>query len=272
MSQVEVFEKLFAEYIGVRHAVAVNSGSSALLASLNYLRQEEHVEYVITTPYTFKATSNAVLLTGLTPVFVDIEPEGYGLDPVMVKQALKEYAPRKMAILPVHLFGVPCNMKKLLDLSIVYEAPIVEDSSQALGAELDGVKCGAMGLMGTFSFYATKNLSTFQGGMITTNVFHVDLWLRKFRNHGAIRNDRPMHILGMNLAMPEILAFIGQTQLRLHKIGIEAELETYGPDNGYYPKLVFEEAWYQQNQGRWLKPYDTPNADRAVKHVQEIQK
>ena len=275
MSNVELFEKLFAEYVGTRSAVAVNSGSSALLASLCYLEQEMHITHVITTPFTFKATSNAILLAGLIPVFVDIEDELYGIDPERVKEAILELTVDeyvRCAILPVHLFGVPCSMDKLMDLSKIYDVPIIEDASQACGATYWKKRCGSMGLMGTFSFYATKNLPTFQGGMITTNVFHVDQWLRKFRNHGAAKNSLPMHILGMNLSMPDILAYIGQTHLRLHKTGMEAELGNYGPDNGFYQCLVPDEYWYQHNPYRWMMPFPVPNAVRAVEYVKEKQR
>lgn len=284
MSETERFEELFAEYLGAKEAVAVNSGSSALLGAMSYLKEEREVEYVITTPFTFKATTNAIILAGMIPVFVDIESDTYSIDPSKVEQAIKYLNRTKpssnLAMLPVHLFGNACNMQVLKILSHTFSVPIVEDTSQSLGAEFTfkngsyqtTEKLGTIGLIGTFSFYATKNLSTFQGGMITTNDTDVAMWLKMFKNHGAIKNNAPMRIMGMNLAMPELLAFIGQTNLRLHKIGMLAELGSYGVADGFYKTLVPQEQWYRENPDRWFSHGPLTNALKAVEYVKEITK
>lgn len=259
MSQVAEFQKEIETYLQTPYAIAVNNGSSALLAALSYLKEVRGIEVVITTPFTFPATANMIILAGMKPLFVDVIKDTGLIDPAWIMNAMYNEVtpPRKTAILPVHLFGQSCNMKEIMWLSEKFEAPVIEDASQAFGAVYDypkrGIyKCGSMGLMGTFSFYATKNLHTFEGGMIVTNETDIATWLKAFRNHGKNSKSNPMINLGMNLKMPELLAFIGHTNLRLHKEGIEAELGKYGMSDGYYTKLVPNEKWYKDNQDKWI--------------------
>lgn len=283
VSQVETFEKLFSEYTGTRYAIAVNNGSSALLAGLTYLKEIRNIDYVITTPFSFSATADMIIHAGMIPVFVDIEKDSPNICWREIRKAVTEFSPRNcdrnLAILPVHLFGKPCNMYDIMNIAFDYDIPVIEDCSQALGAKIDWklshnpdklVHVGALGTMGTFSFYASKNLHTFEGGMIITDEAEVYEYLRRFRNHGRLNNG-PMDLLGMNLKMPEILAFIGQTNLRLHEPGILAELGRYKPEDGYYPKIIPHEDWYQRNKGRWEAVGSLQNSIKLAEYIRTIK-
>src|SRR5438132_6977015 len=161
---VAAFERRFAEMCGVQEAVAVSSGTAALHLAL-LAHGIGPGDEVITTAFSFAATANVILLVGATPVFVDIEPDTYTLDPSLVKAAI---TPRTKAIMPVHLYGNPCDMKRLEVLARAYGLVIIEDACQAHAAAIDGKPVGGFGT-GCFSFYATKNMTTGEGGMVTTN-------------------------------------------------------------------------------------------------------
>jgi dTDP-4-amino-4,6-dideoxygalactose transaminase len=163
---------------------------------------------VITSSFSFVATANAVILTGATPVFVDIEPSTYTLDPDAVALAI---TPRTKALLPVHLYGHPCDMLRLCQLASSRNLVIIEDACQAHGATLQGRPVGSFGT-GCFSFYATKNMTTGEGGMVTTNDPHLAERLRLLRNHG--QQERYLHVaMGQNLRMTDLQAAIGLAQL-----------------------------------------------------------
>lgn len=177
------FEKEFADYTGAAHAVSLANGTDALVLSLRALNIGSGDE-VITTPYTFFASAEAVNIVGATPVFVDIEPGSFNLDPNGVEAALTD---RTRALLPVHIFGHPADMVRLRVLAKAHGLVIVEDCAQACGAEWSGERVGSMGSTGTFSFYPTKILGCYgDGGMVTTNDPALDERLRKLRNHGAV--------------------------------------------------------------------------------------
>lgn len=202
------FEGRFANFCGVRHAVAVSSGTAALHTAL-LAHGIGPGDEVITTPFTFISTANAILCTGAKPVFVDIEPETFNIDPALIEEKITR---RTRAILPVHLFGHPCNMEAITKLAKMYSLVIVEDACQAHGASIWGEKVGSFGT-GCFSFYATKNLTTGEGGMITTDDRETVKQLRMLRNHGA--QEQYLHeILGYNYRMTEIQAAIGVEQLK----------------------------------------------------------
>jgi perosamine synthetase len=204
---VATFEQRFAELCHVREAVAVSSGTAALHLALlahNIGRGDE----VITTAFSFVATANAILLVGATPVFVDIDPETYTLDPIQVEMALTR---RTKAIIAVHLYGHPCDMKRLEQVAEAYSLVLIEDASQAHAATIDGRPVGSFGT-GCFSFYATKNMTTGEGGMITTSEPAIAERIRLLRNHG--QEARYYHIiLGFNLRMTEMQAALGIAQI-----------------------------------------------------------
>jgi len=205
--RVAAFERRFAELCQVREAVAVSSGTAALHLALlahNIGRGDE----VITTAFSFVATANAILLVGATPVFVDIEPDTYTLDPVQAETALTR---RTKAIIPVHLYGHPCNMNRLQQIAEAYSLALIEDASQAHAATIDGRPVGSFGT-GCFSFYATRNMTTGEGGMVTTNDPAIAELVRLLRNHG--QEARYVQIaLGYNLRMTELQAALGIAQI-----------------------------------------------------------
>jgi dTDP-4-amino-4,6-dideoxygalactose transaminase len=178
------FEELIADYVGAEHAIAVNSCTAALHLSLLALDIGEGDE-VITTPYTFAATGNVILHCGARPVFVDIERTSYNLDPDSIIEAI---TPRTRAILPVHFAGHPCDMRTIGEISADHELFVVEDAAHAIGSEYDGKKIGTHGTSVCFSFYATKNLTTGEGGAVTTNDRGFADRIRIMRTHGLSRD------------------------------------------------------------------------------------
>lgn len=206
-SQVAAFEQQFAQMCGVSDAVAVSSGTAALHLAL-LAHEIGPGDEVITTPFSFVATANAILMVGATPVFVDIEPQTYTLDWAKVEAAI---TPRTKAILPVHLYGHPCVMDKLMALAEEHKVAVIEDACQAHAAQIRGKVVGSFGT-GCFSFYATKNMSTGEGGMVTTNKREIAERVRLLRSHGQqVRYVH--HMLGYNLRMTEIQGALGVMQL-----------------------------------------------------------
>ncbi len=202
-----IFEERFAQLFGVKHAVAVSSGTAALHVALlaNGIGPGDEV---ITSPFSFVATANAILFTGAKPVFVDVEAETFNLDPVLVEKAI---TPHTAAILPVHLYGQMCDMDRLQTIAETYGLKIVEDACQAIYANHCGKYAGSYGT-GAFSFYATKYLMAGEGGMITTNDDTVADLCHMLRNHG-MRQRYHYEMLGYNLRITEVCAAIGLSQL-----------------------------------------------------------
>jgi perosamine synthetase len=201
------FEERFAQVCGVKHAIATSSGTTALHIALlahNIGAGDE----VITTPFTFIASANSVLFTGARPVFVDIDPETFNLDPNLIEQAI---TPNTKAIMPVHLYGYVCDMDALQAIADKHGLVIIEDACQAVGATYQDKKAGSFGT-GCFSLYATKNVMSGEGGMITTNDDAIAERCRMLRNHGMKR--RYYHdMLGFNFRMTDLCAAIGLAQL-----------------------------------------------------------
>ncbi len=205
--RVKEFENKFASYIGARYAIAVNSGTAALHTALLAHGVGKDDE-VITTPFSFIATGNSILYCGARPVFVDIDRKTFNLDPDMLKARI---TPRTRAVLPVHLYGQPCGMTAIADICRQHGLALIEDVAQGVGAEYHGMKAGSFGT-GCFSFYATKNMSTGEGGMITTSDQKVAENAISIREHG--QKGRYNHeVLGYNYRMTEVAAAIGMVQL-----------------------------------------------------------
>jgi dTDP-4-amino-4,6-dideoxygalactose transaminase len=180
--EVEALEQALAERLGVRHAVAVSSGTDALLAALMAIGVGPGTE-VITSTYSFFATAGCVSRLGGTPKLVDIDPRTYNLDPAAVGAAL---SPRTRAIIPVHLYGLCADMDPVLEVASQSGIPVIEDACQAIGATYQGREAGSMGAMGCFSFFPSKNLGAFgDGGLVTTNDSAMAQELSLLRNHGA---------------------------------------------------------------------------------------
>jgi len=205
--RVAAFEQLFAELCHVHAAVAVSSGTAALHLAL-LAHNIGPGDEVITTAFSFAATANVILLVGATPVFVDIEPDTYTLDPIAVERAITQ---RTKAIIAVHLYGHPCDMDRLEQLAAASSLVLIEDASQAHAAAVNGRPVGSFGT-GCFSFYATKNMTTGEGGMVTTNDPTIAERVRLLRNHG--QEARYYQVaLGYNLRMTELQAALGIVQI-----------------------------------------------------------
>ena len=201
--RVEQFERNFASYIGTKCAVAVNSGTAALHTALLALGISSGDE-VITTPFSFIASANSILFCGAKPVFVDIDERTFNIDTRLIEEKI---TPRTKAILVVHLYGQSCDMKEIIKLCNKHNLKLVEDACQAHGAEYDGTRVGSFGT-GCFSFYATKNMSTAEGGMITTSDPEVAKRARMIRSQG--QKERYFHeIIGYNYRMNEVSAALG---------------------------------------------------------------
>lgn len=163
--KVLLFEEAFRDYIGCKHAIAVNSCTSALHLALVVAGVKEGDE-VITTPMTFASTANVIIHVGATPVFVDVEEDTFNIDPLRIEGAV---SPRTKAIIPVHMAGRPCRMDEIAGIARKHHLVVIEDAAHAVGAASKGRKVGSMSDFAAFSFYPTKNLTTGEGGMLTTN-------------------------------------------------------------------------------------------------------
>lgn len=206
--RVAELEAAWAEVCGVKHAVATSNGTTALHVAL-LAHGIGPGDEVITTPFTFIASVNSILFTGATPVFVDICAENFNINADLIEAAI---TPRTRAILPVHLFGRPARMDAILELAARHGLVVIEDAAQAIGASVDGRMCGSFGA-GCFSLYATKNVMSAEGGMITSNDDAFARRCRLLRAHGMER--RYHHdLLGYNFRMSDLHAAIGLSQLR----------------------------------------------------------
>ncbi|MBS7246828.1 MAG: DegT/DnrJ/EryC1/StrS family aminotransferase [Candidatus Jordarchaeales archaeon] len=203
------FERLFSSFLGVKYAVAVSSGTAALHASLLAIDVRPGDE-VIVPSFTFSATCNVVLHVGAKPVFVDIDLDTYTMNPDEVKKTL---TPKTKAIIPVHLYGHPADMKPIMEVAEEEKIYVIEDAAQAHGAEYNGVKVGGIGHLGCFSFYPTKIITTGEGGMVATNDEELAEKIRMIRNQGE-RGDYVTTLLGHNWRLPEMNAAIGVAQMR----------------------------------------------------------
>ncbi|RLG14618.1 MAG: aminotransferase DegT [Candidatus Nanohalarchaeota archaeon] len=216
--KVKKFEDDFAKYIGTKHAIATNSGSAALhvgLLSAGIGRGDE----VITTPFTFIATANSILYCNAKPVFADVNEGDFNIDPAKIEEKITS---KTKALLAVHLYGQPCNMDKITDICNKHNLSLIEDACQAHGAEFNDQKVGSFGT-GCFSFYPTKNMTTGEGGMITTNSDEIAKKARIIRNHGS-QKQYFHEMLGYNYRMTDIAAAIGISQLKKLESFIEKRI------------------------------------------------
>ncbi len=244
---VERFEKDFAKFTSSKFAIATSNGTTALHLSLLALGIKEGDE-VITTPFTFIASVNAILYVGGKPIFVDIDPRTFNIDPDKIEEKITS---RTKAILPVHLYGLPVDMDKILKIAKNHKLYVLEDAAQAHGAMIGNHLVGSLGDLASFSFYSTKNMTTGEGGMITTNNEVLAKKIRKLRNHGMEK--RYYHdILGFNFRMTNIAAAIGIHQLKkLNK----------------FNKKRAENAQFLTKQLSKIKEIETPFIPGNFKHV-----
>jgi dTDP-4-amino-4,6-dideoxygalactose transaminase len=207
--EVAAFEAEAAEYLGVRHAVAVNSGTDALVIALRALGVGPGDE-VVTTPFSFFATAESIASVGATPVFVDVDERTFNLDPSLLEARI---TPRAKAILPVHLYGRPVDMDAVLEVADRHGLKVVEDCAQSFGAPWRGRKTGSLGHAGAFSFYPTKNLGAFgDGGLVTTGDDEVAKAARMLRDHGSERRYHNV-MLGYNSRLDALQAAMLRVKL-----------------------------------------------------------
>ncbi|MEM0090296.1 MAG: DegT/DnrJ/EryC1/StrS family aminotransferase [Nitrososphaerota archaeon] len=212
--RVSEFERSFASYIGVEYAIAVNSGTAALHTALAACGIG-HGDEVIIPAMTFVATANVVLIQGAKPVFVDVDPETLCMDPEKFQDAITD---NTKAVIPVHVYGCPAEMDAIMEIAEDKGLIVIEDAAQAHGALYKGKKIGSIGHMGCFSFFASKNMTTGEGGIITTNDAEYARKCRLFRTHG--QEEAHMAVIpGLNYRMTEFEAAIGLVQLsKLEKL------------------------------------------------------
>ncbi|KAB7514661.1 aminotransferase class I/II-fold pyridoxal phosphate-dependent enzyme [Halosegnis rubeus] len=210
--RVRDFEREFADYCGASQAVATSNGTTALHAAIEALGLGPG-DRVVTTPFSFISSSNTIRLAGAEPVFADISRESFNLDPDSVRKIAEEQDVD--AILAVHLYGLPCNMEALSSIAADHDLHLIEDCAQAHGATYNGQRVGSFGDVGCFSFYPTKNMTTGEGGMVTTDSEAVADRVASFVNHGRPPEGGYEHVrLGHNFRMTSIAAAIGNEQLR----------------------------------------------------------
>ena len=205
------FEKKFANFCGTKYAIAVNSGTAALHCAL-YASGINEGDEVITTPFTFVATANSIIMQRAKPVFVDILPDTFNIDPIKIEEKITK---KTKAILPIDLYGQIYDVEAVDKIAKKYKLKIIEDACQAHGAEFNHRKAGVFGEMGCFSFYATKNMTTSEGGMVVTNNERYAELVKRFRHHGQSEKTRYQYFdLGFNYRMTDIAAAIGIEQLK----------------------------------------------------------
>ena len=207
--EVEALEVAFAKYCGTKYAIALNSGTAAIHCAL-FGAGVGVGDEVITSPFSFMATINPILMQGAKPVFVDIEPESFGIAQNNLEKAITK---KTKAILPVHLYGQPVDFLEISKIAKAKRIPIIEDACQAIGAAFRGKQVGNLGEAAAFSLYATKNITSGEGGMLTTNNRKIMEATHRFRQHGMSSQYEYAH-LGYNYRMTDMQAAIALIQLR----------------------------------------------------------
>lgn len=237
---VNQFETDFANYLDTRYAVATSSGTTALHAIVEAL-QISAGDKVLTTPFSFIASANAILYCGAVPVFVDIDPQTYNISPTALERAIKQHSDAK-AVLVVHIFGLPADMEQINQLAKENNLLLIEDCAQAHGAAYKGKKVGTFGDAAAFSFYPTKNMTSGEGGLVTTANQELAHRVRMLINHG--QSKRYHHdILGYNFRMTNIHAAIGIAQLKKLELFNQRRIE----NAKYYYKNI--------NNSKVILPY-----------------
>jgi perosamine synthetase len=207
--RVAEFEQMLGNYLKVKHVVAVNSGTSALHAALIASGVQSGDE-VILPSFTFVATANAIVAAGAKPIFVDILQSGYTIDPTKIKDKITK---KTKAIIPVHLYGHPAAMREIIEVADKQSLVVIEDACQSLGSTYLGTQTGSIGKIGCFSLYASKVITSGEGGAVTTNDDDLANELRMVRNHGMIKG-YDTNVLGLNMRLPEINAAIAKVQMK----------------------------------------------------------
>jgi dTDP-4-amino-4,6-dideoxygalactose transaminase len=218
---VKQFEQKIAEYVGCKYAIAVSNCTSALHLSLLSLNVRQS-DFVIVTSYSWTATANVIELCGAQPIFVDVKPDTFNMDPEKLDYKLRQLMSNPIlkkhirAIIPVHTFGQIADMPAIMEIAESYGIPVIEDAACALGATLNGTKAGGWGLMSCFSFHPRKAITTGEGGIITTNDPNLAHVIKALRNHGLDPDSTEADFIipGYNYRMTEFQAALGCSQLK----------------------------------------------------------
>lgn len=223
--EVRKLEESIAKFVGVKHAIGVASGTDALLLALMAIGIKPG-DQVITTPFTFFATAGSIARLGAKPVFVDIDPRTYNIDPDKLEDLLKKtYSPKMKAIIPVHLYGQCAEMDPINELAKKYDLKVIEDAAQSIGATYKGIQSGNLGDIGCFSFFPSKNLGAYgDGGMVVTNDDEIAEKIRLLRVHGA----KPKYyhsMIGINSRLDEIQAAVLNVKFKYLSTWIEQKRE-----------------------------------------------
>ena len=264
----KALEQELAEYCGVKRAIALNSGTDALHLALRALDIGAGDE-VITTAFTFVATTEAIGIVGAIPVFADIDPNTFNMD---VKEIEKKITPKTKAIMPVHLYGQPADMVEIMKIAKKYNLYVIEDCCQAIGAELNGQKVGSFGDVGCFSFFPTKNLGAFgDGGLATTNSDFIADRMLALRNHGgAVRYYHDE--IGVNSRLDEIQAAILRIKLNYIDEWNSARRDhakTYNDLFAGHPDIVTPSELSDTYCVYHQYTIEIPNRDAVHKYLQE---
>jgi len=266
-----IFEEYCTETFDVQQTIAVNNGTSALIAPLWSMDLQPGDE-VITTPFTFIGTTNAILIAGGTPVFVDINEDDFLIDPTKIEEAITD---KTKAILPVHLFGQVCDMDSIMQIAKLNSLVVIEDTAQSFSAEYTSYTgetkmAGTIGDVGCFSFHKTKPMSTFEGGMITINQnsrLDGDK-IRSITNQGQVGKYNHEY-LGFNFRLAEPLCLQAYHNMKLHMEGTKAELGKRNWRHGHYPKVVYDQPIYKKMGVKGNCPIAEKVASK-IKHPTEI--
>jgi len=240
---VQAFEEELTQYLGGTHAIGVANGTDALQIAFMAAGIGAGDE-VITTPFTFIATAEAAALLGARPVFVDIDPDTFNINPASIEAAI---TPRTRAIVPVHLFGQPADMQPILALAEAYHLTVIEDNAQSIGAEYQGRKAGYIGDMGTLSFFPSKNLGCYgDGGAVLTSDNELAQRIRMIANHGAKRKYYHEEV-GVNSRLDTLQAAILRVKLR----HLDAYITARQQAAAYYDELLAD---HEQIQTPFVRP------------------
>ena len=264
---VQAFEQEAADYLGVKHAIGLASGTDALHLALLAAGIGEGDE-VITTPFTFIATAEAICYVGATPVFVDIDPKTFNIDLDQLKAAI---GPKTKAVIPVHIFGQPVDMPALMNICNAHGLKVVEDCAQSFGAHINGKMTGSFGDFGAFSFFPSKNLGCYgDGGLVTTNSDEMAEKIRVLRNHGS---DEPYHhsVIGYNSRLDELQAVILRVKLKhidefnANRRRVDQSYKSLLKDTDIVPPFEDGIGYHVYHQYTLLHP----ERDAIIKHLRE---
>jgi dTDP-4-amino-4,6-dideoxygalactose transaminase len=266
---ISVFEQSFAKYCGTKYGIATSNGTTALHTAL-LMCGVKSKDKVITTSFSFIATANTILFCGAKPIFVDIDPKTFNIDPIKLEETLKKEKNVK-AVLIVHLYGLTCDMDAILKLKKKYGFKLIEDACQAHGAEFKNKKTGSFSDASAFSFYATKNMMTGEGGIVLTNNKDYDKYGRQVINHG--REAHSTHtVLGYNYRLTNLAAAIGIAQLEQLESWIAKRIENANMYNKAFKNLGFlQTPFIHKNSRHVFHQYtlrvDAKEREKFIKHL-----